>query len=250
MGELIHHIMIRSAALTLLLLWSADAWKWKRTIEPKFDSLRGTEWYWNEWRSVKLQADGTFWAPSAECSEHKARGCLWSAHSGYVWIRWGDAGLHRVKLLNDGERLEGEKHDGEKCSADFMGEVYLNSGGILSSVVGYVEMLGIEPLTEAMQGGAELWDQLWAQLTYKKLKRYVNQLYVEVDRDLYQQMTYVNMRDMLGRAVKAHSPTRVWNDPAFRTVFFITGINGCFIGLLEMFHSGAVAWFALKTAQP
>jgi hypothetical protein len=235
---------MRSHAVTAVLaslLWSASAWKFKSTIEPKYNDLKGTEWYWNEWRSVQLHADGTFWAPSAECQAPKSRGCRWSAHSGYVWINWGDAGLHRVKLLNDGERLSGEKHDGEECSADLLGDID-RSGGISGALVSAVEMLGVAPLIDAANGASEMWAEVYKHFRYKRLKRMANQLYEDVHRDFYLQLTWTNIRQMAARAARAHNPVQIWKDKAFRTIFFILGVTAFVLMLMEATQLLAVKW--------
>merc|ERR1711935_63714 len=95
-------------------------WEFDDVIEPEYDWLRGSEWHWNGWRDVKLKADGSFWAPSPECSQDRAPDCNWSAHDGYIWIQWGEAGLHRTTASGDRKRLAGERFDGDQCSASYL----------------------------------------------------------------------------------------------------------------------------------
>lgn len=99
---------------------SGNDWTFDSTIEEKQSWLRGTEWFWNGWRNIKLQHDGTFWAPSPECEAEGSPDCEWSAHGGYVWIQWGDAGLHRVEISRDRQRMEGARFDGDACSATYV----------------------------------------------------------------------------------------------------------------------------------
>jgi len=98
----------------------SNDWEFDDAIEDEYDWLRGSEWHWNGWRDVKLKADGSFWAPSPECSQDNARDCNWSAHSGFIWIQWGDAGLHRITASGDRKRLSGERFDGDQCSAGYL----------------------------------------------------------------------------------------------------------------------------------
>eukprot|EP00656_Telonema_subtile_P015658 TRINITY_DN18239_c0_g1_i1.p1 TRINITY_DN18239_c0_g1~~TRINITY_DN18239_c0_g1_i1.p1 ORF type:complete len:144 (+),score=41.31 TRINITY_DN18239_c0_g1_i1:87-518(+) len=89
-----HSSMKRPVSLLLLIgacsvrAWfgSNDEWEFREEIEEQYDWLKGSEWFWNGWRNVKLKADGSFWAPSPECEADQAHGCNWSAHSGYIWI--------------------------------------------------------------------------------------------------------------------------------------------------------------------
>jgi len=98
---------------------SSQEWEFEDTIEQEYDWLRGTEWFWNGWRNVKLQPDGSFWAPSPEC-EHRDPDCQWSAHDGYVWVQWGDAGLHRVSVSTDRQSLSGARYDGDRCGGTYV----------------------------------------------------------------------------------------------------------------------------------
>jgi DnaJ-class molecular chaperone len=104
--------------------------KWPRgtptEIGKKFAWMKGTEWNWNNWRHVKFNKDGSFEAPTGDCQQGM---CLWSAGKGKVYILWGEAGLHELKLSDQpkdsqpqsmqGIRMEGTRHDGEKCFAIF-----------------------------------------------------------------------------------------------------------------------------------
>eukprot|EP00656_Telonema_subtile_P015659 TRINITY_DN18239_c0_g1_i2.p1 TRINITY_DN18239_c0_g1~~TRINITY_DN18239_c0_g1_i2.p1 ORF type:complete len:466 (+),score=133.17 TRINITY_DN18239_c0_g1_i2:87-1484(+) len=124
-----HSSMKRPVSLLLLIgacsvrAWfgSNDEWEFREEIEEQYDWLKGSEWFWNGWRNVKLKADGSFWAPSPECEADQAHGCNWSAHSGYIWIQWGDAGLHRVTASADRQQLKGTRFDGDVCSGAYVG---------------------------------------------------------------------------------------------------------------------------------
>jgi DnaJ-class molecular chaperone len=115
--------MLSAVTMCSVNAWfgASDEWEFQDTIEDEYDWLRGTEWFWNGWRNVKLQPDGTFWAPSPECEHPGNPDCVWSAHSGYVWVHWGDAGLHRVSISRDQKTLSGQRFDGDRCSAGYVG---------------------------------------------------------------------------------------------------------------------------------
>ena len=98
-------------------------------ISEKFSFLKGTEWLWNNWKKVRFFSDGSFEAPSAECQQ--AGQCIWSSSDDEIFILWGSAGIHRIKVIGvQGEgfevanlknaRIEGKKEKtGEKCFATF-----------------------------------------------------------------------------------------------------------------------------------
>lgn len=100
-------------------------------ISKKFNWLKGTEWQWNGWRNVKFDKDGSFDAPTHECQRGQ---CKWSAPGeDRVYILWGDAGLHTLKVVGDmppdasdpsklkGLVLKGKRNkDSERCEAQFV----------------------------------------------------------------------------------------------------------------------------------
>ena len=62
--------------------------------------LVSTEWHWNGWRNVKFHAPrrgsfAKFYAPTQDCESGL---CSWHANQTGVFIMWGDAGLHRLRL--------------------------------------------------------------------------------------------------------------------------------------------------------
>lgn len=81
--------------------------QWPSGIEEKiskeFNWLKGTEWYWNRWRSVKFNKDGTFSAPTPSCQINPSH-CKWAGykHGGEnkVFVLWGSDGLHTMKVVN------------------------------------------------------------------------------------------------------------------------------------------------------
>eukprot|EP00933_Yihiella_yeosuensis_P025690 TRINITY_DN19926_c0_g1_i1.p1 TRINITY_DN19926_c0_g1~~TRINITY_DN19926_c0_g1_i1.p1 ORF type:complete len:507 (-),score=95.03 TRINITY_DN19926_c0_g1_i1:199-1647(-) len=97
-------------------------------IAKSFSWLKGTEWNWNNWRSVKLQKDGSFEAPTQDCMQGQ---CMWAANKGKVWILWGEAGVHELELVGEnpkeqnldkmrGLSMRGRRlSDGDRCSATF-----------------------------------------------------------------------------------------------------------------------------------
>jgi hypothetical protein len=42
-------------------------------VSKKFSWLKGTEWDWNNWRTVTFEEDGTFTAPTEECEAGACR---------------------------------------------------------------------------------------------------------------------------------------------------------------------------------
>jgi len=73
--------------------------KWPKgvptTISKQMAWMKGTEWHWDDWRSVKFDKDGSFDAPTRDCQQGR---CLWSAENGQVYVLWGEAGLHSMKI--------------------------------------------------------------------------------------------------------------------------------------------------------
>lgn len=101
----------------------------KNEIAADMGWLKGTEWYWNKWRNIKLHKDGRFEAPTQDCAHMGL--CEWAAHNGKVYVMWGQAGLHILeptKLVPDqdedklkGSALKGKrKKDGDKVQATFV----------------------------------------------------------------------------------------------------------------------------------
>lgn len=91
-------------------------------IDPAFNWLKATEWNWNSWRNVRFGADGRFEAPTPDCERG---GCRWTTDAKTVYIRWGDAGLHKMKANKMAAEpdtvLSGKRvSDNEKCSAKFL----------------------------------------------------------------------------------------------------------------------------------
>ena len=62
-------------------------------IHDNFDWLKATSWHWNAWRDVRFGADGRF-APTPDCQQGQ---CKWSADESTIYIRWGQAGLHKLR---------------------------------------------------------------------------------------------------------------------------------------------------------
>jgi len=109
---------------TLLLCFVGSAaawgsWEFKDQIDQEFKWAKGTEWNWNNWRNVKLNHDGSFWAPSPEC-EQRSADCRWGAYDGYLWINWGDSGIHRVSPSRGNKFLSGSRYDGDRCQATYV----------------------------------------------------------------------------------------------------------------------------------
>jgi len=114
-------MMIKTVLLSCCLVSSVTAWgawRFRNQIDEEFDWAKGTIWNWNNWRHVKLNHDGSFWAPSPEC-ENKSPDCRWGAYDGYIWINWGDSGLHRVRASRGNKFLSGARYDGDQCQAEF-----------------------------------------------------------------------------------------------------------------------------------
>eukprot|EP00635_Sarcinochrysidales_sp_CCMP3193_P005245 CAMPEP_0118895874 /NCGR_PEP_ID=MMETSP1166-20130328/4018_1 /TAXON_ID=1104430 /ORGANISM="Chrysoreinhardia sp, Strain CCMP3193" /LENGTH=477 /DNA_ID=CAMNT_0006834923 /DNA_START=91 /DNA_END=1524 /DNA_ORIENTATION=- len=91
-------------------------------ITEQFNWLKATEWNWNSWRNVRFGADGRFEAPTPDCERG---GCRWTTDEQYIYVRWGDAGLHKMrptKMAAEPEtKLKGKRvADGEKCQATFV----------------------------------------------------------------------------------------------------------------------------------
>lgn len=91
-------------------------------IDEAFNWLKATEWNWNDWRNVRFGADGRFEAPTPDCERGQ---CRWSADAKTVYVRWGDAGLHKIRpnkfeasadTVLSGKRVA----DGERCTAKFL----------------------------------------------------------------------------------------------------------------------------------
>lgn len=61
-------------------------------INKAFAGLKGTTWFWNNWRDVTFGCDGSFKAPTPDCNV--AGRCYWWADSDKMYIQWGDAGRH------------------------------------------------------------------------------------------------------------------------------------------------------------
>ena len=89
--------------------------------------VKGTEWKWNGWKNVRFNSDGSFEAPSPECTSRPGV-CKWSCNDEGVFVLWGTAGLHAVKMtggrknggFQPGERFEGIKHkDGSRIYMEF-----------------------------------------------------------------------------------------------------------------------------------
>ena len=119
-------------------------------IGKKFEWMKGTEWDWNNWRTVTFEADGTFVAPTDECT---AGECRWSANKGYVNILWGEAGLHQLKAskmaAKKGNKLTGSRvSDGDKCTAQFLRKKQGGEGGQVATTddeeVDLYNVLGLE----------------------------------------------------------------------------------------------------------
>jgi len=81
--------------------------------------MKGTEWYWNRWDTVKFQKDGTFEARTESCM---AGGCKWAAykHKGEnkIFVLWGSDGLHVMRV--EGKMPESQEAD-ELNSIELMG---------------------------------------------------------------------------------------------------------------------------------
>lgn len=105
-------------AVVLLGAWGRRFPAWRDDIEDQFEWVRGTRWNWNRWRDVELRRDGTFWAPN--CNPERQPECRWAAHSGYVFVKWGRDGVHRLAASPDRKRLTGEREDGDPCFAIFV----------------------------------------------------------------------------------------------------------------------------------
>lgn len=86
-------------------------------VEEGMSWLKGTVWHWNNWREVKLEADGIFLAPTEDCMSEE---CFWTARDGKIFIMWGHAGLHTVKIDDSKKLLEGIRFDGEPCMGKFV----------------------------------------------------------------------------------------------------------------------------------
>ena len=61
-------------------------------IHAAFAGLKGTTWFWNNWRDVTFACDGSFKAPTPDC--RVAGRCYWWADADSLYIHWGDAGRH------------------------------------------------------------------------------------------------------------------------------------------------------------
>ena len=71
---------------------------------------------------MRFGADGRFEAPTPDCQQGQ---CKWSADESTIYIRWGQAGLHKLRPTKmeaaADTRLKGKRvQDGEKCSATFL----------------------------------------------------------------------------------------------------------------------------------
>lgn len=91
-------------------------------ISKEFNWLKGTEWNWNSWRNVKFEKDGSFDAPTPDCSRGQ---CKWAANKGKVFILWGEAGVHELQIEGgaggQGKKMSGFRvQDRDKCSATFV----------------------------------------------------------------------------------------------------------------------------------
>lgn len=81
--------------------------------------MRGTEWYWNNWRNVQFTSDGKFMAPTDDCQRGE---CSWTVGSGgEILIEWGDAGKHSVRVAADRQSISGFRvKDREACQGTFV----------------------------------------------------------------------------------------------------------------------------------
>jgi len=112
--------MMRALLLTCLVAGaSAWGWRFREEIDSEHAWAKGTTWNWNNWRHVTLKHDGSFIAPTPECSEPNDE-CRWGGYDGYLWIQWGDSGLHRVSPSRGNKFLSGARYDGDECSATFV----------------------------------------------------------------------------------------------------------------------------------
>jgi hypothetical protein len=105
----------------LLLLAAALCQGTAGEVEPALSWLRDTEWTWNAWSNIQLEADGVFVAEN--CVDREA--CRWWTQEGKVVIQWGHGGLHTVAPLLQrpvaGNVLAGKRDsDGDKCRATFV----------------------------------------------------------------------------------------------------------------------------------
>jgi DnaJ-class molecular chaperone len=110
------HLVLACVA-TVATAWGR--WRFREEISPDFDWAKGTTWNWNNWRHVTLKHNGAFIAPTPECSEPNDE-CRWGAYDGYIWIQWGDSGLHRVSASRGNTFLSGARYDGDECQAAFV----------------------------------------------------------------------------------------------------------------------------------
>jgi len=87
-------------------------------VSEDLEWLKGTVWRWNDWRDVDLVPNGQFLAPTREC---EMGDCHWFARNKMVYIMWGNAGLHTVKLDDSKRSLRGMRYDGEELHATLRG---------------------------------------------------------------------------------------------------------------------------------
>ena len=77
----------------------------------------------------------------------QSRQCKWSADAEQVYIQWGSDGVHTVKPANaklqakEGNKLNGKREDGEKCSAAFIRKV------VSDEDMDFYEVLALDEVT-------------------------------------------------------------------------------------------------------
>jgi len=115
-------MVMKSLLLVAMIMATASAWgrwRFREEIDEEFAWVKGTVWNWNNWRHITLDYDGSFIAPTPECSKPNAE-CRWGGYDGYVWIQWGESGLHRVSPSRGNKMLSGARYDGDECQATFV----------------------------------------------------------------------------------------------------------------------------------
>jgi len=106
-------------ATTVVCVAAWGRWQFREEIDSEFEWVKGTVWNWNNWRHVKLMHDGSFIAPTPECGQPN-ESCRWGGYDGYIWIQWGDSGLHRVSAYRNNKFLKGARYDGDECQASYV----------------------------------------------------------------------------------------------------------------------------------
>ncbi len=94
--------------------------------QPVEEFLQGTVWFWNNWRDIKFNKDGSFFAPEDNCQHND---CSWSVTGNKITIDWRSAGLHHVELSHDKKFISGRRYDGDQCSGTFKSKDAENAGG-------------------------------------------------------------------------------------------------------------------------